>query len=242
MYHLFLKEINQFFNSLIAYIVIIVFLTGIGLFMWVFPQYNVLDYGYADMNTLFAMAPFVFMFLIPAVTMRTFAEEKKDGTIELLLTRPLTDWQIILAKYLSSFALVVFALAPTLLYYFSVSSLGDPEGNIDSAAVAGSYIGLAFLGAVFTSIGIFSSAISLNQIVSFIVAIFLCFIVYQGFFYLASLEMWGQAATLVDQFGIAYHYDALSKGLIDSRDILYFLTVIAIMLLSTRLILGSRKW
>lgn len=242
MLSVFRKEINQFFNSLIAYIVIIVFLTGIGLFMWVFPQYNVLDYGFADMNTLFTMAPFVFMFLIPAITMRTFAEEKKDGTIELLLTKPLTDWQIILGKYFSSFALVVFALLPTLIYYFSVSQLGDPVGNIDSAAVAGSYIGLLLLGAVFTSIGLFSSTISGNQIVSFIVALFLCFLVYQGFFFLSELSFWGKASVLIDQLGIAYHYDALSKGLIDSRDVFYFVSVIFVMLLLTKLILGSRKW
>lgn len=242
MRSIFLKEINSFFNSLIAYIVIIVFLTGIGLFMWVFPEFSVLEYGFADMNTLFIMAPYVFMFLIPAITMRTFAEEKKDGTIELLLTKPLTDWQIILGKYFSSLVLVLFALIPTLVYYYSVYSLGDPEGNIDSAAVAGSYIGLFLLGAVFTAIGIFSSVISTNQIVSFIVAVFFCFIVYQGFLYVSRIEALGEAAGLVEQFGIAYHYDALSKGLIDSRDVLYFLSIVFLMLLLTRLILGSRKW
>jgi ABC-2 type transport system permease protein len=242
MLSVFLKEVNSFFNSLIAYIVIVVFLTAMGLFMWVFPQYSVLDYGFAEMSTLFAMAPYIFMFLIPAITMRTFAEEKKDGTIELLLTKPLTDWQIILGKYFSSFILVLFALIPTLIYYYSIHSLGDPEGNIDSAAVFGSYIGLSLLGAVFTSIGIFASVISTNQIVSFIIAVFLCFIVYMGFFYLSGLEVWGAAASLIDQLGIAYHYDALSKGLIDSRDVLYFISIIAIMLLLTRLILGSRKW
>lgn len=242
MLSVFLKEVNSFFNSLIAYIVMVVFLTAMGLFMWVFPQYSVLDYGFAEMSTLFAMAPYIFMFLIPAITMRTFAEEKKDGTIELLLTKPLTDWQIILGKYFSSFILVMFALIPTLIYYYSIHSLGDPEGNIDSAAVFGSYIGLALLGAVFTSIGIFASVISTNQIVSFIIAVFLCFIVYMGFFYLSGLEVWGSAASFIDQLGIAYHYDALSKGLIDSRDVLYFISIIAIMLLLTRLILGSRKW
>lgn len=242
MLTIFLKEINSFFNSLIAYIVIAVFLTGIGLFMWVFPEFSVLEYGFADMSTLFVMGPYVFMFLIPAITMRTFAEEKKDGTIEMLLTKPLSDGQIIAGKYLSSLALVVFALVPTLVYYYSVFFLGDPEGNIDSAAVAGSYIGLLLLGAVFTSIGIFASVISTNQIVSFIIAVFFCFLVYQGFAYLSRMEVWGGAATLIDQLGIAYHYDALSKGLIDSRDVIYFLSIVFIMLLFTRLILGSRKW
>ena len=242
MFTVFLKEINTFFNSLIAYIVMTVFLTGTGLFMWVFKQYSVLDYGFADMSTLFSMAPFVFMFLIPAITMRTFAEEKKDGTIELLLTKPLTDWQIIIGKYLSSLTLVIFSLIPTFIYYYSVYQLGDPEGNIDSAAVTGSYIGLFLLGAVFTSMGIFSSVVSGNQIVSFVIALVLCYIVYQGFFFVSSINVWGEFSTLIDQFGISYHYDALSKGLIDSRDVLYFFSVIIIMLLLTKLILGSRKW
>ncbi|MFN6946752.1 MAG: ABC transporter permease subunit, partial [Cytophagaceae bacterium] len=174
------KEINTFLNSLIAYIVIVLFLTGMGLFMWVFPETSILEYGFAEMDTLFSLAPFVFMFLIPAITMRTFAEEKKDGTIELLLTRPVTDWQIILGKYLSSVLLVCLALLPTLLYYYSVSSLGSPAGNVDSAGVAGSYIGLVLLGSTFASIGILSSVITVNQIVSFIIAVFICFIFYSG--------------------------------------------------------------
>jgi len=242
MISVFKKEISQFFNSLIGYIVITVFLIGIGLFMWVFPQYSVLNYGFADLSTLFSMAPYVFMFLIPAITMRTFAEEKKDGTMEFLLTKPVTDWQIILGKYFSSIALVVFALIPTLIYYVSVYSLGDPVGNIDSAAVAGSYIGLLLLAGVFTSIGIFASSISSNQIVSFIIALFLCFLVYQGFYYLSTIDFWGTAAAVIDQFGIQYHYDSLSRGLIDSRDVLYFVSIVFMMLLFTKLIIGSRKW
>src|SRR6185437_15417377 len=235
-------EVNSFLSSLIAYIVIGLFLTAMGLFMWVFPESNVLDYGFADMQTLFTTAPFVFMFLIPAITMRTFAEEKKDGTIELLLTRPITDLQIILGKYFSSLLLVIHALIPTLIYYYSIVRLGNPVGNIDSAGVVGSYIGLTLLGAVFTSIGILSSALSVNQIVSFIIAVFLCFIFYSGFQSLASINVWGQLSNLIDQLGIAYHYSALSKGLIDSRDVLYFVSVIVFMLLSTNLVLDSRKW
>ena len=242
MLSIFRKEINSFLSSLIAYIVVGLFLTAMGLFMWVFPETNVLDYGFADMQTLFSMAPFVFMFLIPAITMRTFAEEKKDGTIELLLTRPVTDWDIILGKYFSSLLLVLFSLIPTLIYYYSIVKLGNPVGNIDSAGVTGSYIGLVLLGAVFTSIGILSSALSVNQIVSFIIAVFLCFIVYSGFQSLASINVWGELSNLIDQLGIAYHYNALSKGLIDSRDVLYFVSVIVFMLLSTNLVLDSRKW
>lgn len=220
----------------------VIFLTGIGLFIWVFPDTNVLEYGFADLSTLFYLAPYVYMFLIPAITMRTFAEEKKGGTMELLLTRPLTDWDIILGKYLASFLLVLLTLVPTLVYYFSIYSLGNPVGNIDSAGVFGSYIGLLFLGAVFTSIGIFASSISDNQIVSFIIAAFLCFILYAGFASLASFNAWGDWAYIITQLGITYHYQALSKGLIDSRNIVYFLTVIIIMLMATKLVLGSRKW
>ncbi|WMJ74542.1 gliding motility-associated ABC transporter permease subunit GldF [Cytophagaceae bacterium ABcell3] len=236
------KEINAFLNSLIAYIVIILFLTAIGLFIWVFPETSIFEYGFAEMEAFFSLAPWVFIFLIPAITMRTFAEEKKDGTIELLLTRPVTDWQIIFGKYFSAIVLVCLALVPTLLYYYTVSELGSPAGNVDSAAVAGSYIGLILLGSVFASIGIMSSVLTTNQIVSFIIAVFLCFIFYTGFESLASVNVWGQYSVLIDKLGISYHYRALSKGLIDSRNLVYFFSVISIMLLSTKLILGSRKW
>lgn len=242
MIEIFIKELNSFLNSLIAYIVISVFLTGIGLLMWVFPETSILEYGYADMETLFSLGPYVFMFLIPAITMRMFAEEKKAGTMELLLTKPLTDWQIILGKYFSGFALVLFSLLPTLIYYWSVYQLGSPVGNIDTAGVMGSYIGLFLLGGVFTAIGIFASAITANQIVSFIVAVFFCFIIYTGLGSIASINDWGAFSSFIEQLGILYHYDALSKGLVDTRDVIYFLSMIALMLLATKLILSSRKW
>ena len=236
------KEFNGFLNSLIAYIVITVFLVAIGMFMWVFPESNVLDYGFADMQTLFNMAPWLFLFLIPAITMRTFAEEKREGTIELLLTKPITDLQLILGKYLAALLLALFALVPTLLYYYSVYELGSPQGNVDSAAVVGSYLGLIFLAGVFAAIGVFASSISDNQIISFVIAVFMCYIFYTGFDLIASIPFWGKYGYLVSQLGIAYHYSAISKGLIDSRDVLYFLTVITIMILSTKLVLSSRKW
>lgn len=242
MIQVLFKELNTFLNSLIAYIVICVFLTGIGLLTWVFPDTSVLDYGYADMETLFVMGPYVFMFLIPAITMRMFAEEKRAGTIELLMTKPLTDWQIILGKYFSGFLLVLFALIPTIIYYYSIYQLGNPVGNIDTAGVIGSYIGLILLGGVFTSIGVFSSLITSNQIVSFIIAVFLCFIIYSGFESLAAIDVWGKMSLFLEQLGILYHYDAMSKGLLDTRNIIYFLSVITFMLLLTKLILGSRRW
>jgi ABC-2 type transport system permease protein len=242
MFSILRKEINSFLNSLIAYIVVLVFLVAIGMFMWMLPESSVLEYGFADLQTLFSMAPYLFLFLIPAITMRTFAEEKKAGTIELLLTRPVTDLDIILGKFLASLLLAVFALIPTLVYYYSVYKLGNPVGNIDSAAVAGSYIGLVFLAAVFASIGIFASSISENQIVSFIIAVFLCYIIYTGFDLIASVNIWGKFSHFISTLGISYHYKAISKGLIDSRDVLYFLSVITIMILSTKLVLQSRKW
>jgi len=242
MWQVFFKEVNSFLNSLIAYIIIFVFLTGIGLIMWVFPETSVLDYGYADMSTLFSYGPYVFMFLIPAITMRMFSEEKKSGTLEILFTRPLRDWEIILGKYLAGFALVFFSLLPTLLYYYSIYQLGYPKGNIDTAGTTGSYIGLLLLGGVFTSIGIFSSSITENQVIAFIVAVFLCFLLFSGFNSFASINWWGRYSDTIDKLGILYHYNSLSRGLIDLRNLVYFFSVIAIMLLSTNLILGSRKW
>jgi ABC-2 type transport system permease protein len=242
MFAILQKEINSFLNSMIAYIVIGVFLVAIGLFTWVFPETSVLEYGYADLQTLFTMAPWIFLFLIPAITMRTFSEEKKNGTLELLLTKPLTDLQLVSGKYLACLLLAILALVPTLLYYYSVYNLGYPVGNIDSAAVAGSYLGLVFLAAIFTAIGVFASAVTENQVISFILAVFLCFLIYTGFDYIASVEMPGDISYLISSLGISFHYNALSKGLIDSRDVFYFLSVIALFLLGTKLVLESRKW
>src|SRR5688572_17999952 len=205
MVQIFKREFSGFLYSLIAYIVIGVFLVAVGLPVWVFPETSVLDSGYADLSVLFSLAPYVFMFLIPAITMRSFAEEKKMGTLEFLFTKPLTEWQIIFGKYLAAFVLMMVAVLPTVVYYFSVGQLGDPVGNIDTPGVIGSYIGLILLGGVFCSIGIFASAISNNQIVSFLMAAMLCFIVYYGFDSLSQLTLWGHAALLVKQFGILYH-------------------------------------
>lgn len=242
MWQVLSKEINSFLNSLIAYIVISVFLTGIGLLMWVFPETSVLEYGYANMETLFALGPYVFMFLIPAITMRLFAEEKRAGTLELLLTKPLTDWQIIFGKYLSGVVLVIFALIPTLIYYYSIYQLGSPTGNIDTAGVMGSYVGLVLLGCVFTAIGIFASVISTNQIVSFIIAVFLCFILYAGLESAAAIDVWGKFSLFLEQLGLAYHYRAMSKGLLDTRNMIHFFSWIVVMLMFTKLLLVSRRW
>lgn len=242
MIHILIKEFNGFLNSLIAYIVIGVFLTAIGLLMWVFPETSVLEYGYADMDTLFSLAPYVYIFLIPAITMRSFSEEKRAGTMELLLTRPLSDWDIIIGKYLAGFMLIIFSILPTLIYYFSIRLLGDPQGNVDTSGVIGSYIGLILLGGVFCSVGIFASSITPNQIVAFIVAAFLCFIVFTGFDSISTINVWASNALVIKQLGILYHYQSMGKGLVDSRDLIYFFSVAFIFLLFTKLIIGSRSW
>jgi ABC-2 type transport system permease protein len=242
MYQIFKKEFNGFLNSFVAYIAMSVFLIGIGLLMWVFPETSVLNYGFADLETLFSFGPYVFMFLVPAITMRMFADEKKSGTLELLLTKPVTDIQIIMGKYFAGFILVIFSLIPTLLYYFSVYRLGNPPGNIDTAGVIGSYIGLVLLGGVFISIGIFASSLTDNQVISFILALFLCFILYNGFQSIANINIWGSYSALLEEMGISYHYNYMSKGLIDIRNVVYFLSLIAIMIMLTKLRLSSRKW
>lgn len=237
------KEIRSFLGSLIGYIVIIVFLTTLSLFLWVFPgDTNVLDSGYSSIGALFYIAPWVFMFLIPAITMRLFSEESRTGTIELLLTKPLTDFQIVLAKYIAGFLLVLFSLLPTLVYFYSVYQLGAPIGNIDMGGTWGSYFGLLFLGSVFVSIGLFSSAISNNQIISFIIGVFLCFFTYVGFESISSLQLFGAIDDVIINLGINAHYLSMSRGVIDTRDVIYFLGVIFLFLLFTKTVLGSRKW
>lgn len=242
MIQILLKEVNGFLNSLIAYIVIGVFLTAIGLLMWVFPDTSVLEYGYADMGTLFSLAPYVYIFLIPAITMRSFSEEMKTGTMEMLLTKPLTDWQIILGKYLASFLLVIFSILPTLVYYYSIKLLGNPVGNIDTSGVIGSYIGLVLLGGVFCSVGILASSITSNQIVAFITGAFMCFLIYSGFDAAAALDVWSSFSLLIKDLGVLSHYEAMGKGLIDARDIIYFTSVGFLFLLVTKIIISSRSW
>lgn len=211
--------------------------------MWVFPgEMNILDAGYANIDTLFVIAPWVFMFLVPAITMRSFADERKSGTIELLLTRPLSDIQIVLAKYLAGITLVLLSLIPTLVYYMSVHLLGNPVGNIDTGGMWGSYIGLFFLSSGFVAIGVFASSITENQIVSFIVAVFLCFFFYLGFDSISNLALFGKVDALIIQLGIQEHYISMSRGVIDTRDVVYFLSLAAFFILLTKTVLESRKW
>jgi ABC-2 type transport system permease protein len=243
MFTLFKKEINGFLNSLIGYIVIVVFLLVTGLFLWVFPvEFNILDFGYASIDGLFVLAPFVFLFLIPAITMRSFAEEKKSGTLELLMTQPLTDLQVILAKYFAGVVLVLFSLVPTLIYYYTVYKLGLPPGNIDSGGMWGSYTGLFCLGSAFVAIGIFASSVSDNQIVSFIIAIFLSAFLFMGFELIYTFILSGKIGLMVQSLGLNAHYSSMSRGVIDSRDVIYFISITALFILLTKLSLESRKW
>lgn len=243
MFSIFKKEVNLFLSSLIGYIAIAVFLFGTGLFVWVFPDYGIIDYGVATLEPFFRMAPYILLFLIPAITMRTFAEEQQAGTFELLVTRPITDWQIILGKYLACVALLFIAILPTLTYYFSVYELGLPKGNIDSGATIGSYIGLFFLGSVFIAIGIFASALFANQIVSFLFALFFCAFAFDAFASIARFPMFlGSWDAIIEKIGINYHYQSISRGLIDFRDIIYFLSVIGIFLTATKTLLERRQW
>src|SRR4051812_22302845 len=223
---IFVKELLQFFSSLIGYIAILVFLLVLGLFLWVFPDTSILGFGYATLDSFFSMAPYIFIFLIPAITMRSFAEEINTGTIELLSTRPVTELEIILGKYFAALLLVFVAIVPTFIYFFTVYALASPVGNVDIGGILGSYFGLFFLGAVFVAIGIFCSAITSNQIVAFILALFLCFFLYLAFSYLSQFDIFiGKSDYLVESFGLSAHYDAMGKGVIDSRDVVYFLSI-----------------
>lgn len=237
------KEIRSFLSSLIGYIVMAVFLLLIGLFMWIFPgEWNTLDNGIASLDTLFVIAPWVFMFLIPAITMRSFSEERRTGTIELLLTRPLTDLQLVLAKFLGGLVVVAISLVPTLIYFITVYALGQPSGNIDTGATWGSYIGLLLLGGAYVSIGILASTLTSNQIVAFLVAAMLCFFMFIGFESIASFGRFGSFDAILIRLGISDHYRSLSRGLIDSRDLIYFGILIAAFLSVSRTIIQSRRW
>jgi len=234
MFTIFKKELRTFFSNATGYIVIGIFLILTGLFLWVIPgEYNILDAGYANVDGLFYLAPWLFLFLCPAVTMRLFAEEMQTGTWELLVTKPLSKMQIVLGKYFSGLALVTLALLPVLLYYFSVSYLAEPVGNVDSGAFWGSFIGLFFLAAIYVAIGTFSSSLSNNQIISFVVAVVLSFFFYYGFELLTGFFTSGQSIQFLDSLGIHAHYKSMSRGVIDSRDLLYFIIVSSTFLYAT---------
>lgn len=234
------KEINTFFASAVGYLVISIFLILNGLFLWVFKgQFNILDSGFASLTPFFLVAPWILLFLIPAVTMRSIAEEKKQGTLELLLTKPIKNWQLAFGKYLGSLALIGIALLPSLLYIITVYQLGNPIGNLDSGSTIGSYIALLLLGATYTAIGTFASSLTNNQIVSFLIGLFLCFLFYFGFSGLANYQLLGAGDYTVEQIGIQLHYERISQGILDTRDLIYFVSIISIFIFLTSIILSK---
>lgn len=239
MFPILQKEITTYLSSLVAYVTIGVFLLVLGLFLWVFPDTSILAYGYAGLDSLFSTAPYLFMFLVPAITMRSLAEERREGTFELLLTRPLSDMQIVLGKYFAGVVVVLFALVPTLVYYYSVYNLGAPAGNIDTGAVIGSYIGLFLLGSAFTAIGLFASSVSKNQVIAFTIAVFLCFFFYSGFDSVSSLLPLQSLG--IQSLGITEHYNSVSRGVLDTRDLMYFLLVDALFILLTLFVLHRQQ-
>lgn len=237
------KEVAGFFSSLTGYIVIVTFLLATGLFMWVIPgENNVLDYGYADMDTFFALAPWIFMFLIPAITMRLFADEKKSGTIELLMTRPISDLAIVAGKFLAALAIAAIALLPTFIYFFSVYKLGNPVGTMDVGGTWGSYLGLFFLAAVYVAIGLFCSSLTDNTITAFILSLVLVVLFFYGFDAASTLLANQKGEFFLQGLSIYRHYRSMSRGVIDTRDVVYFLAVIALFVSLTRFKLQSRNW
>lgn len=238
------KEITAYLSSLMGYMVIAVFLLTMGLFMWVIPdtEFNLIHNGVASLDTLFILAPWVFLFLIPAVTMRMFAEEQRSGTIETLFTRPLSDLQIVLAKYGASIVLVLIALIPSIIYFASVYWLASPVGNVDVAGITGSYLGLLFLCSGFCSIGIFASSVTQNQIIAFLIALLLSFFFYNGFEALSSFDLPLTLRNILSSMGISSHYSSLSRGVIDTRDVIYFFSLSAFFVFLTKFNLERRKW
>lgn len=241
MYAVFRRELFSFLSSMVAYITIGIFLLVSGLLLWFFPDTSILDYGYADLGGFFSLVPYLFMFLIPAITMRSFAEERREGTYELLITRPITIWQIIIAKYLASLVLILFSLIPTSIYAYSISRLGFPEGNVDSGAIIGSYIGLFLLGATFTSIGLFSSALTKNQVVAFVICAALCAFAFLGFDYSSQLISLQNIEGFITNLGINQHYNSISRGVLDTRDLIYFITASCLFLFFTKLVIGGKR-
>ncbi|HEY1033237.1 MAG TPA: gliding motility-associated ABC transporter permease subunit GldF [Flavipsychrobacter sp.] len=244
MRSIFIKELSSFFSSIVGYIAIIVFLVASGLFVWVLPDSTILrSDSYATLDVFFELAPWFLILLIPAITMRSFADEFRGGTIEWLATKPLRDTDVILGKYFAALVLVVFALLPTLIYVYTISNLSVADNSIDTGGIIGSYAGLFLLASGFTAIGIFCSSLANNQIVGFLISLFACYLLYSGFESLSKVPAFVNGIDYyLGMVGMSFHYDSISRGLIDSRDVIYFLSVIILFISLTRLSLQSRTW
>jgi len=233
------KELNLFFASPIGYLVIAIFLIINGLFLWVFKgDFNILNAGFADLNNFFFITPWFFIFLIPAITMRSFTDEIKLGTIEILKTKPITSWQIILGKYLGAFILIILAIIPTVTYVFTIIKLGNPIGNLDLGSTLGSYFGLLFIASTFTAIGLFTSTLSNNQIVAFIIGVTLSFFMFYGFEAIA--ELYTAQNIAIENLGLNAHFKSMSRGVMDTKDVIYFISVTFFFLFLTKLKLDKQ--
>jgi ABC-2 type transport system permease protein len=234
MFAIFKREVRSFFTSPIGYLIVGSFLLLNGLFLWVFKgEYNIFDYGFADLSNFFLLAPWIFIFLVPAITMKSFSEERKMGTLELLLIKPISVWKLVLGKFWGAFLLCVIAVIPTIVYVFTISGLGMVEGNYDLGVVLGSYFGLLFLMACYTSIGIFASTLSDNQIIAFLVGILVCFLIFNGFDATSSLFSNGETQQTIQSLGAKAHFDSIARGVIDTRDLVYFISLTLLFLYLT---------
>ncbi|HNT42567.1 MAG TPA: gliding motility-associated ABC transporter permease subunit GldF [Tenuifilaceae bacterium] len=243
MFAIFTRELQNFFSSLSGYIAAMVFLVVTGLILWVFPgNLNILDGGYASLNGYFSIAPWVLLLLVPAATMRTFSDEKRFGTLELILTRPISDGRIVLGKFFATLVLVLIVLVPSLVYYLSVYLLSSPIGNIDAGGTWGSFIGLFLLASTYASVGIFTSSLTDNAIVSFLLSLLFCLFLFSGLSALASLPLFSGVKPLLMFLSISEHYASISRGVLDSRDLVYFISMIFLFIIFTRTVLESRKW
>ncbi len=237
------KEIKSFLGSIMGYLIILIFLLFLSLFLWVFKAtgFNILEGGYATLTPMFLICPWLFMFLIPAISMKFFSEEIRSGTIELLYTKPISSWAIVLAKYLAALLLCMLTIIPTLIYVFVLFKLGEQYANLDLPATIGSYLGLIFLVSGFASIGIFASALTNNQIASFILACFISFIFYTGFDAISSLQLFDRFGFYVQKIGMMHHYESMSRGVLDTRDLIYFLSLSFLFLFLTQKIIEFKK-
>ncbi|WP_067031290.1 gliding motility-associated ABC transporter permease subunit GldF [Allomuricauda sp. CP2A] len=234
MFAIFKREVRSFFTSPIGYLIVGAFLLLNGLFLWVFRgEYNIFDYGFADLGNFFLLAPWIFIFLVPAITMKSFSEERKMGTLELLLIKPISVWKLVLGKFWGAVLLCIIAIIPTIVYVFAISSLGMIEGNYDLGMVLGSYFGLLFLISTYTSIGIFASTLSDNQIIAFLGGILLCFLVFNGFDAVSSLFSDGESQQWVQNLGAKSHFESIARGVIDTRDLVYFISMTLLFLYLT---------
>lgn len=232
------KELNAFFSTPVGYMVIGAFLLLNGLFLWVFDgEFNILNTGFADLNGFFFLAPWIFIFLIPAITMRMFSDEYNVGTIEILKTKPLNNWNIILGKYIAALLLIILGILPTAIYVYSIGQLGNPAYNFDLGSLIGSYIGLLFLASTYTAIGLFSSILSSNQIIAFLIAVGLSLFLYAGFDAMDSL--FGNLEYTVQKMGMKAHFNSIARGVIDTRDLVYFLSLSFFFLALTQFKLGN---